>query len=73
MTVSKDMIISDVLNMDQGTIPIFMQNGLHCLGCVMSSGETIEEACAVHGMDCEILMAELNDFFSLQGLPSANA
>jgi len=73
MTVSKDMIISDVLNMDQGTIPIFMQNGLHCLGCVMSSGETIEEACAVHGMDCEILMAELNDFFALQGLPSANA
>ena len=49
MTVTKDMYISDVLNMNQGTIPIFLQNGLHCLGCAMSSGETIEEACAVSG------------------------
>lgn len=73
MTITKDMIISDVLNMNQGTIPIFLQNGLHCLGCAMASGETIEEACAVHGLDCDSLIMELNDFFSLQGLPEANA
>ena len=72
MTITKDMFISDVLNMNQGTIPIFLQNGLHCLGCAMASGETIEEACAVHGLDCDILLNELNEFFSLQALPEAN-
>ena len=63
MVVSKDMIISEVLGMDQGTTPIFFKNGLHCLGCVMASGETIEEACMVHGINCDSLIAELNEFF----------
>ena len=69
--VTKDMIIAEVLNMDPGTIPIFLQNGLHCLGCAMSSGETIEEACMVHGLDCDDLMEQLNEFFSLKDLPEA--
>jgi hybrid cluster-associated redox disulfide protein len=72
MNVSKDMIISEVLNMDRGTVPIFFKNGLHCLGCVMASGETIEEACQVHGIDCDNLIDELNNFFELKDLPTAN-
>lgn len=63
MVITKDMIISEVLSLDQGTTPIFFKNGLHCLGCVMASGETIEEACMVHGINCDSLIAELNDFF----------
>ncbi|MDN5315781.1 MAG: hypothetical protein PWP10_4533 [Clostridiales bacterium] len=66
MVVTKDMIISEVLSMDQGTTPIFFKNGLHCLGCVMASGETLEEACMVHGINCDNLIAELNDYFSSQ-------
>jgi len=73
MTVTKDMYISDVLNLNQGTIPIFLQNGLHCLGCAMASGETIEEACMVHGLDCDALITELNEFFSLQDASEAKA
>ncbi len=73
MTITKDMYISDVLNLNQGTVPIFLQNGLHCLGCAMASGESIEEACAVHGLDCDSLIDELNEFFSLQDLPKAEA
>jgi hybrid cluster-associated redox disulfide protein len=73
MVVNKDMYISDVLNLNQGTIPIFMQNGLHCLGCAMASGETIEEACAVHGLDCDTLISELNEFFALQDITEAKA
>lgn len=67
MTVSKDMIISDVLNLDRGTVPIFFRNGLHCLGCVMASGESIEEACVVHGINCDNLIAELNQYFATKG------
>ena len=73
MAVNKDMFISDVLNLNHGTIPIFMQNGLHCLGCAMASGETIEEACAVHGLDCDTLISELNEFFALQEITEAKA
>lgn len=71
MEVTKDMIISDVLNLDQGTVPIFFKNGLHCLGCAMASGETIEEACMVHGLDADHLLFELNSYFEVKDLPEA--
>ena len=63
MKVTKDMIIADVLEMDAGTAPIFLANGMHCLGCPSSMGESIEDACFVHGMDPDKLMEELNDYF----------
>ncbi len=72
MTIKKDMIIADVLQMDRGTIPIFFRNGLHCLGCAMASDETIAEACAVHGLDCDSLIDQLNHFFEVRDLPAAN-
>jgi hybrid cluster-associated redox disulfide protein len=61
--ISKGMIIADVLDLDEGTAPIFISNGMHCLGCPSSMGESIEDACMVHGMDPEKLIGELNDYF----------
>lgn len=61
--VTKDMIIMDVLRMDKGTAPIFMNAGMHCLGCPSASGESIVEACAVHGIDADKLIDELNEYF----------
>ena len=61
--VRKDMIISEVLSMDEATAPIFIQNGMHCIGCPSASGESIEDACIVHGIDSEKLIGELNEFF----------
>lgn len=60
--ITTDTIISDVLKIDGGTIPIFLNNGMHCLGCPSSSGESIAEACALHGIDAEKLVKELNDY-----------
>jgi hybrid cluster-associated redox disulfide protein len=60
--VTKDMIISEVLRMDKGTVPIFMSAGMHCLGCPSASGESIEDACAVHGIDADQLVKDLNDY-----------
>ncbi|MGI6334226.1 MAG: DUF1858 domain-containing protein [Saccharofermentanales bacterium] len=73
MKITRDMIISEVLNMDRGTVPIFFKNGLHCLGCAMATTETIEAACAVHGLDCDRLISELNTFFESKNSPEANA
>ena len=61
--ITKDMIISDVLQMDRNTAPIFIKMGMHCLGCPSASGESIQDACIVHGIDADKLVEELNDYF----------
>ena len=45
MTVTKNTIIAEILNNDptQGCVPIFLSTGMHCLGCMASHGETVEE------------------------------
>ena len=64
MTVTKDSIIGDVLDFNRDTAPFFLEMGMHCLGCPASRGETIEEACQVHGTDADALVAKLNAYFA---------
>ncbi len=63
MEITKDMCIGEVLDMDTGAAKYFLEIGMHCLGCPSARGETIEQACAVHGTDCDELVANLNDYF----------
>ena len=63
MQITKDMFIGDVLDIDTGAAKYFFEIGMHCLGCPSSRGETIEEACQVHGTDCDELLAKLNEYF----------
>lgn len=58
--VTKNSIVGDVLDMYPDTAKFFLEMGMHCLGCPASRGETIEEACAVHGADCDELVAKIN-------------
>lgn len=58
--VARDTIVGDILDMDQSTAPFFLEIGMHCLGCPASRGETLEQACAAHGVDCDELIAKLN-------------
>lgn len=60
--VTKDTIIIDVLNMDPGTAEFFFAIGMHCLGCPSASGESIEQACAVHGVDADELVEKINNY-----------
>lgn len=60
--VTKDMTIGDVLDADRETVPFFLEMGMHCLGCPASRGESIEEACAVHGVDVDDLVNKINEF-----------
>jgi len=64
MTVTRESIIGDILDYDRGTAEFFFEIGMHCLGCPASRGESIEEACAVHGTDADALVKKLNDFLS---------
>ena len=65
--ITKDTTIGEAINIDAGIVPILMGAGMHCVGCPSSIGETIEEACMVHGMDCDDLMEEINTYLSTQG------
>ena len=60
--VKKEMIIADILRMDAGFAPILMNSGMHCLGCPSASGESLEDACSVHGIDVDVLIEELNSY-----------
>ena len=61
MTVTKDSVIGDVLDFDVSTAEYFLAIGMHCLGCPASRGETIAEACSVHGTDPDELVKKLNE------------
>ena len=63
MTVTKSSLIGDVLDQDVNTAEFFFAIGMHCLGCPSSRGESIEDACAVHGTDADELVAKLNAYF----------
>ncbi len=59
---TKDTVIAEVMQAAPQSAPLFQSIGMHCLGCAMASGETIEEACAVHGVDAEQFIEKLNAF-----------
>jgi len=61
--ITKDMTIAQILQMDMDSAMVFMENGMHCVGCPASSGESVEEACVVHGLNADELLKKLNDFF----------
>ena len=62
MKVTKDTLIGDVLDHDVETARFFFEIGMHCLGCPHSRGESISEACAVHGTDADALVKRINDY-----------
>ena len=59
-TVTKDTLIGDILDMDRVTAPYFLEMGMHCLGCPSARGESLEEACMVHGVDVNELIEKIN-------------
>ena len=63
-SVTKNSIIGDILDADQGTAQFFFEIGMHCLGCPASRGESIEQACAVHGTDANALVAKINAYLA---------
>ena len=62
--ITKDTIIMDVLAIDDGTAEFFFEIGMHCLGCPSASGESIEQAAAVHGVDADALVEKINAYLA---------
>ena len=62
--VTKEMSIGEVLSMNRGTASIFMEFGMHCLTCPHATAESIEQAGAVHGINVDELVHQLNEFIA---------
>ena len=60
MTVTKETLIGDILDHDIETAEYFFEIGMHCLGCPASRGESIADACAIHGTDADEMVAKIN-------------
>ncbi|MFQ9872201.1 MAG: DUF1858 domain-containing protein [Oscillospiraceae bacterium] len=63
-SVTKDSLIGEILDYDRSTASYFLEMGMHCLGCPASRGESLEQACMVHGVDCNALVEKLNAHLS---------
>lgn len=64
MTITKDMKIGELLKVSDLAAPILMRAGMHCLGCPASQAETLEEACMVHGINCDVLVSQMNEILA---------
>lgn len=62
--VTKDMLIGQLVRLNPQIAPILMRAGMHCLGCPSAQMESLEEAAMVHGLDAELLVAQINDFLA---------
>ena len=67
MTITKDMLVTDILAQDERIAPILMQMGMHCIGCMAASGESLENAMYVHGYateDVDKVVTMLNELLA---------
>ena len=64
MTITKDTILGDILDAAPETAPLFIEIGMHCLGCPSARSETVEQACMVHGVEVDELLAAVNQMIA---------
>lgn len=64
MAITKDTNIGDILDLNRETAQFFLEMGMHCLGCPSARGETLEQACAVHGVDADEMVEKINAFLA---------
>ena len=62
--INKDMIIAEILDVDRNLAPILMASGMHCIGCPSAQGESLEEACMVHGLDANEVESAINEYLA---------
>ena len=64
MEINKKMTIEEIINVNPNIANILLASGMHCLGCVMASGENLEQACGVHGINCDELVDRINEMLA---------
>ena len=63
-SITKDMIVGDIIREEPTIAPILMAAGMHCLGCPSAQGESLEMACLVHGLDADDIVKQVNEYLA---------
>lgn len=63
MAITKDMLLCDILSDEKADIiaNVLSESGMGCFGCPSAQMETLEEASMVHGINCDELVAKINE------------
>lgn len=61
-TITKEMTMGEILGVDPGIAYVLMECGMHCVGCPSSIGESLEDACMVHGLDADEVMKFIGSY-----------
>ena len=64
MKVTADMTIGELIRLDENIVPILMRAGMHCIGCPSAQGESLEEACFVHGIQVDTVVNAINEYLA---------
>ena len=64
MKVTADMTIGELIRLDENIVPILMRAGMHCIGCPSAQGESLEEACFVHGIQVDTVINAINEYLA---------
>lgn len=64
INITKEMTMGELLSIDRGVAVVLMNAGMHCIGCPSSIGESLEEACMVHGIEVDELLKNINEYFA---------
>ena len=58
--VNEKTLIGEIVNTYPESIEVLLGVGMHCLGCPASQAESLEDACAVHGLDPGVVAKAVN-------------
>lgn len=64
MGITKQTKMGEMIEYDRGIAVVLMESGMHCVGCPASIGESLEEACMVHGLDADEVLAKINEYLA---------
>lgn len=64
MEITKEMTMGEILNVDPSIALVLMDAGMHCVGCPSSIGESLEEACMVHGIEVDEVLANIKNYLA---------
>ena len=64
VNITQETTMGELLSIDRGVAVVLMNAGMHCIGCPSSIGESLEEACMVHGIEVDELLKNINEYFA---------
>ncbi len=59
--VTGETLIGEIVTKYPETVDILLSIGMHCLGCPASRSESLQDACAVHGIPAEQVIDAINE------------